>query len=182
MLSIYLSLLDSPDEVCRFEEIYNKYNVVMGKIALSILHNESDAFDATHNALIAIAKNIKKFPDSTNQEYERAYVNVVIRHAAINVLRKNKRNVKLVHIDMDKYFNNHSAEDDIAQKDEIERISKHIDNMSEIYHDVLRMKYLYNMSVHEISDILGLSENTVRSKLRRGTKQLQEAIKSGGVL
>ena len=181
MLSIYLAMLDDADDVRHFEEIYKEYRIIMGKIAFKILHDEIDAFDATHNALIAIAKHIKKCPDGTNKHYEKLYVSMVVRNAAINILRKRKKNVKVIYLDSEKYYTDRSPAYEIIEMDEIDRISKCINEMSYVYRDVLYMKYLYDMNIHEISDILDQSENTVRSKLRRGTEQLREILKSGGI-
>ena len=178
MLPVYLALLDDMDDIKRFEEIYEKYNVMMGKIALSILHNENDAFDATQNAFVAIAKHIKKFPDKANESYERAYVSIVTRHLSYNIYNKKSKEKNVVYLDMDKYYADHSFEDQIVEKDEIDRISKYIDGMSTIYRDVLFMNYLLDISAQDISNILETPENTVRSRLRRGIDQLRKLINS----
>ena len=79
---------------------------------------------------------------------------------------------------MDKYCADHSFEERIIEKDEIDRISKYIDGMSTIYRDVLFMNFLLDISAQDISNILETPENTVRSRLRRGIDQLRKLINS----
>lgn len=182
MISVYLMMLDEEGEKKRFEEIYDKYKLMMGKMALSILGDEEQAFDATHNALVAIAKNIKSFPDSTNEPYERAYVQKVVRNFCINEIHKRKKYPKTVNVDFNSYhLDVTSLDDEIAEKDVVDIIIKYIEGMSETYKSVLTMKYVYEMSAREISVALGLSENTVWSQIRRGTMALQKAMEKEGV-
>ena len=61
MLSFYLLMLDDESEKYRFEQIYNKYESMMAKIAMAILKDEDPAAEATSNAFVAICKNIKCF-------------------------------------------------------------------------------------------------------------------------
>jgi RNA polymerase sigma-70 factor (ECF subfamily) len=182
MLAICFALLDDPDDISRFTEIYQKYNVYMAKIAFSILGDEGYALEAVNDALVSMAKHIKKMPANTDKSHEQAYVNLVTRNSSLNILRKNKQDGNVIYLDLGEYGYDNLPETEILSNDVVERISGYIDKMSDVYRNVLRMKYLYDLSVHEISDILELSENTVRSKIRRGTEKLQEIIRSGGIL
>lgn len=177
MLSFYLAMLDDPGEKERFEEIYNKYKDMMGRIAFAFLKDEESAFDATNDALVAIAKNIKTFPPAANQVYESAYVQKVIRHAAINVINKRKKHPKVISLDLDfQVAEGTSSPHEFDSNTTVDAVTEYIRQMSTVYRDVLTFRYLYEMSAHEIAIALGLSENTVRSRIRRGTESLRVFI------
>ena len=181
MISIFLTILDNENEKDRFQEIYNKYKYMMGKLAYTILKDEDLAFDATQSALYAIAKNIKTFPPSTDERYERAYVQKVVRHCAIDKIRKNKKRPQILNLDL--YYDKIGVSEinSICDNDEIKMIKQYIMGMPEIYKNILFFRYIYGMDVHSICKVTCLSENTVRSRIRRGTLMLQNFIIQAGI-
>ena len=57
MLTLYLQMLDTPEEKVRFEEVYLTYRGLMYHTANRILHNRQDAEDAVHNAFLQVIKH-----------------------------------------------------------------------------------------------------------------------------
>ena len=52
--------------------------------------------------------------------------------------------------------------------------------MSDTYRDVLIMRYVHGVTVKEISSVLGLSCETVKTKLKRGKAILRSILKNEG--
>lgn len=183
MLTLYLSMLDGEGEKTHFEDVYNKYAGIMGKLALNLLKDEDAAFDALHNAFFSIAKNFNSFPDVNDKQYERSYVRRVVINFCINEFKKRENHPIVISFDLTEYnFNTRSAEDEVVEKDIIDKISQYIDGMPEDYKSVLLFKYVYEMNSREIGSVLEMSENTVRSKIRRGTIELKKYIDKAGVV
>ena len=177
MLSLYLSMLNEEEDKQRFESIYSKYRNMMGKLAFSILSDENAAFDATHDALVAIAKNIKSFPPASDELYERAYIKTVVRRFCINHMHKIKNVPPVLELNDDfDYESDIQLSEQISEKDHIIRITHYIENMSEVYRDVLTLRYVYEMTAGEIACATGLSIETVRTKIKRGSKLVQRYI------
>jgi RNA polymerase sigma-70 factor (ECF subfamily) len=59
---------------------------------------------------------------------------------------------------------------------EAARAAQAIDDMDEIYRDVLRLRYVDGLGPSDIAEILGESENVVSVRLHRGLKLLKEKI------
>ena len=60
MLSLYLSLVDSPEEKDKVRALYEKYHDLMMSVAFKIFRNEHDAQDAVHQAFITLINNLNK--------------------------------------------------------------------------------------------------------------------------
>ena len=60
---IYLQMIETPEDRSKFEIIYTEYRNMMYSVAFKILQNVMDAEDATHQAFVKIAENIKKVSD-----------------------------------------------------------------------------------------------------------------------
>ena len=181
MLSVFLAILDDEGEKDRFEEIYEKYRKMMGKLAYAILKDKDTAFDAVQNALLAIAKNIKTFPSSENEQKERAYVQKVVRNCAIDKIRKSQKNPKIISFELYHDGIGVSEINCIYENDEINIIKQCIKSLPDIYKDILYFRYIYEMDVRNICDVTSLSANTIRSRIRRGTFLLQDFIKQAGI-
>ena len=65
---------------------------------------------------------------------------------------------------------------DSGIKDEI--IQKALMNVKETYREAVILRDIQGLSYEEISEILGISEGTVKSRINRGRAQLQELLKS----
>ena len=182
MLAICLAMLEDDEDKRRFEQIYDKYNKLISRTALKILGDEEQAFDVTSNVFLAIARNIKSFPDSKEPAHERSYLYMSVRNYCVN--EKIKRANKPLILDIDTVVYNgaeNGALDLLVQREDIAKIVEYISGMPETYRDVLTMKYVYDMSAKEIADVLNLSPNTVWSIIQRGSVKLQNFIHSEGI-
>lgn len=65
----------------------------------------------------------------------------------------------------------------IETKIEIEKILKAIEKMDPAYQEVIKMRFLNELSPKEISVILGENENVISVRINRGKKLLQNLIK-----
>ncbi len=64
---------------------------------------------------------------------------------------------------------------DSGIKDEI--IQKSLLKVKEIYREAVILRDIQGMSYEEISEILGVNEGTIKSRINRGRAQLQELLK-----
>jgi len=59
---------------------------------------------------------------------------------------------------------------------ELKRVVEEINKLDFTYREVLSLFYLNEMSTREISDLLEIPYNTVRSKINRGRKKLLKSL------
>ena len=91
MINLYLSVLETDEDRCQFEDIYRQYKNRMYKFAISILHNNEDAEDVVHQSFLTIANNFDKIKSFSCHEMN-SYIVIIIRNTSINLYNKNKRN------------------------------------------------------------------------------------------
>ena len=167
-----MTVIDDDDNREGFEILYHKYNRIMYKVAMDILHNHELAEDALSTAFLNISKNfsdISSFPSAKIKNY----CVIVIRNAATDILRKEKR-----------FITDYEAEyTEIADVENIETISdynllkKAIASLSEKEQEILYLRCVMNMSFREIGNILNIKEGTARQRMTEARNSLMKKIK-----
>lgn len=67
-------------------------------------------------------------------------------------------------------------EESIIQNAEVTLITAAIDSLSENYKDVLVMRYIDDLSITEIADIIGTTENNISVRINRATESLKKNL------
>ncbi len=181
MLAFYMALIDEESDKEKFERIYHLYAKRMLKMAYSVLHNQSQCEDVVHEAFIKIARNINAV-DEVDSVKTLSYVLKATKNTAINwdkKRQKEKSNVKLD--DCEKL-----SDDDFIERLDIgntyNRVVEAILSLDEKYRDVLYYHFVCEMSVNNISDLLGRKTSTVKQQLVRGKKILLEKLREEQLL
>lgn len=66
------------------------------------------------------------------------------------------------------------AEDEIDEREAIEKIHARIPELSDTYREVITMRYVDGFTPKEIASMIGISENVVSVRIHRGTHKLRE--------
>ena len=154
-------------------ELYCQYSATMLYIADSILHDIHLAEDAVSEAFIKIINNLEKI--NINDCYRtRGFVVVIVRNVAFDILRKRKRN-KITPID--DYDDSIPYEEpnfeNITIEEACHKIIKCIGRLNKNYSDILYLKMEFDYSYKEISEILGVTQENVKTRLSRARKALK---------
>ncbi len=171
MLGVYLSVIETDDLKNRFEELYIKYSQLMYAVAFKILKNNEDAEDAVHQSFLNIAKHFEKVNDITRQDI-KPYLVVVVRNAAINIHRSNKRRESFIQELSARDTVETEAFDNYGYKELIEAITQ----LPQMYKDVLFLHYVEEFSVKETAEMLNLPQNTVYKRIERGKAVLADIL------
>ena len=87
MINLYLSVLETDEDRCQFEDIYRQYKNRMYKFAISILHNNEDAEDVVQQSFLTIANNFDKIKSFSCHEMN-SYIVIIIRtHLSISIIK-----------------------------------------------------------------------------------------------
>ena len=173
MLLFYLSVIDGDDEKRTFEYYYMTYRRQMLSAAKKVLGNEYDAEDAVHNAFMGIARHMEVL-GGCSKEKAGCYCVKAARNAALNIIRS--RTNETVSIDELRDVPDERSFDELLDKSGYEDVLNVIRNMDDVYRDVLYMRYVMDMPVKKIADVLGRKESTVKQQLVRGKKILVSAL------
>lgn len=68
------------------------------------------------------------------------------------------------------------AEEEVIRNEKFRRMHRALSQLEVKYQSVLSLKYFENKSTKEIAEILGISENTVKTHTRRGLIKLRDVL------
>ena len=168
---ILIFTFSNAQERDKFEIIYERYKKLMLHKAYGILRDYMLAEDAVSEALIRIYKNLHKIDDPTSGRCA-AFVVTIVKNTALTILEKENKTT----LDLDEYSEVLSDEQDVENlvlsDISTERIHILLDNLSEELRAVFVLRYAYDLSHKEISELLGISENNVTVRFHRARQKL----------
>lgn len=148
-----------------FSVIYQRYSGKIYGKCLSFFKNETEALDAVQDIFIKVLVNIGNFKEKSKFS---TWVYAISYNYCIDVIRKNK-NLPVTDFD-DKAENLDLADevDDhwITQIDS-RTIEKIMDKMNEGDKAILLMKYMDELSIKDICNVINKTESAVKMKLKR---------------
>ena len=153
------------------ESCYRLYEQKMYQAAYRILQDTGWAEDAVQNAFLKLMKGRVYFEDAGSEDCKK-YMNTVIRHSAIDIYNKKKREQELFcFCDMSVY--GQEADNRYACEKEAQ-VREVISVLSPRYFDVAYCLTVKNLSVKETAGELGISEANVRKRFERAKKILKQ--------
>lgn len=174
MLILYLGMLETPEEKDKFEELYNKYRRLMLYAANNILHDDFLAEDAVHQAFLKIIPHLHKLTDISCHK-TKTYVVIVVENVSRTIYAKKKKLELIITSteDIDEETGLEiTLEDTYFEKYDSEAIGKAIEQLPDIYRQVLVLHYYIGNSDKEIAMALDLNASTVRKRLERARQKL----------
>jgi RNA polymerase sigma-70 factor (ECF subfamily) len=178
MLPLYLSLIDDERSKSKFEQLYLQYRQTMLWTALNILHDQSLAEDAVHDAFLRILDHLENiFAMDCNKT--RGFIVVIVRNIALDQLRKRKRLAETDLADYEDYlFDPQSNPEQILlEKESQQAILTSLHKVKQTYTDALALQVSYGFSTQEIADLLNISSENARVRLHRGRQQIIRYLK-----
>ena len=164
----YTMLLETDPDRERFTRIYRANFQRMSKLANQILDPGPRAEDAVHDAFL---KFIQHFDELRDRPEERVatWLAVVVKNAALDMLRKERRETVLEAAVWEPAVP--------ADEGEFRALVAVIREMPEDYRRVLELRFVAEWSVAEIAQAMDLGENTVKTRIFRGRKMLAERLR-----
>lgn len=158
-------------------ELYETYEQKMFGIANAILHNDWQAEDAVHEAFVRMVPYLSRCKD-VNDEKTKILIVRVIKSAAIDIYRKNKReNTYILDSEEDWIEDKHNpVEVYLATLSAGEMLKKIIGQLSSDDRKIIEMRCYDGMPVSDIGEILGISTDNVYKRLSRARKRVKEII------
>lgn len=152
-----------------FATLIEQYKTQMYKTAKAILNNEEDVCDAIQEALMSAYKNIQTLKQ---EKYFKTWLIRITINKCYDIIEKNSINNSKIEKTI--CFEGEEKTSNIENKIDVNRALKAIDNDLRI---VTVLYYYDDISIKDISDILGIPTGTVKSKLSRAREKLYELLK-----
>ena len=157
-----------------FTVLYRRYAGKVFAKCISMLADEGQARDATQDIFIKVLLNLAKF---TEQSSFSTWVYSITYNYCIDMIRKKKKMPLLFTEDLGKISRETDPEvpDSVLLELKQERLEKVIDRLPPGDKAILMMKYIDDMQIKEIGDVLGKTESAIKMQIMRA-KQRSQAI------
>lgn len=164
----------------KMEQLYKLYESKMYTLAYSILKNVAQAEDVVQDSFIKLADYLDNI--STADDYKtKSLALKIVKTTAINAYRRNQKESSLFD-----YVENQEIEDpqNIIEAKLLNMHNHAILNpiffeMPDIYKEVIKLQYFYELTTAEISVLTGVDHSTIRKRSERAKKYVLERI--GGI-
>lgn len=149
-----------------FATLIETYKVSLYRVAKGILRNEYDVEDSVSESVFKAFKNLNKLKDKNNF---KAWIMRILVNECYSLLNKKKR----VDLQEDMGVYDITYEDN-HKGDMIDYINK-LDKDSRV---ILTLFYYEDMSIKSISEVLEISNGTVKSRLSRSKEKLKKLLEN----
>ena len=180
MLSVYLSMLDTPADKGFIEKLYNECEQELFSAAYQILKNSSDAEDAVHEAFLSAVKNIHKLRTFSCHEL-RLYMIVIVRNAAKRIYNKRR---KLNECDIDDFYDIESesnVEEQVLDSISVSEIKAAMRELSDYEYELLYLHIVREYKPRDIAELMGISGDNARQQLHRTRMKLIKILRERGI-
>ncbi len=147
------------------EMMIEKYSNMVYRLALTRTNTRENSEDVYQEVFLRLAR---KMPEFENEEHEKAWLIRVTINCSKNLLNssflKNTTEMK---------------EDIIFETKERHDIYYAVQELPVKYRTIIYLFYYEDYKISEISKILKINENTIKSRLSRAREKLKEKVEGG---
>jgi RNA polymerase sigma factor (sigma-70 family) len=159
-----------------FQQLYRQYSKAMYNTSLRIVNNTADAEDVLQESFLDAFRSLHDFHYRSTFG---AWLKRIVINKSINILRKRRNDF----VDMESTELQVVTDDEPANEEEmqykVEEVKRMITRLPDGYRTVLSLYLLEGYDHEEISQILNISHNTVRTQYVRAKQKLLTIIKQG---
>ena len=164
----------------KLERLFDLYEKKMYGTAFQILRDEGQAEDAVQDAFLRVMAHISRINQPESVETQRFMVKV-IRSAAIDIYRKNRKERENTVFDPEDIQKNRNGFEDrnldtVENRQTIQRALLALDKK---YREVLELRCYFGLSHKEIALLLDISEETAAKRYQRAKRIALKMIGDG---
>jgi RNA polymerase sigma-70 factor, ECF subfamily len=172
-------------DTCAFELVMRRYNRALYRTARSIVKDDAEAEDTLQDAYMQAYQSLARFRSESRL---LTWLTRIVVNEAVARLRKSARRAEVISLDGGMDYEQPAAEaamsigqsespDSAAMRAETRRLlERKIDELPEAFRTVFVLRALEEMTVEEVSAVLGIPEATVRTRYFRSRSMLREAL------
>lgn len=160
------------------EEIMNEYGQSIMWLAFTYVKDQKLAEDITQEVFIKCYKNIDKFRYDSSI---KTWLYSITTNYCKDVLKSfSYKTLKLNQLFFEQLPNKETPENKLEQKMRAEELSNSVLKLPVKYREILILFYFEELKIEQISELLNMKENTIKSRLYRGRQLLKEIYEGNG--
>ncbi len=152
--------------------LYQRYSKVMFGAAYQVLHDRQLAEDAVHTSFEKMMKRQSSLPDDDGSNRTKAFMAIIAKNTALDMLRSRKRE----HLtSLETEYGLEAPDDPLAvilDKESLAKFEAVIGRLPERVADTMRLRYIYNLEIMDIVNLLHITPENVSTRLYRGRNML----------
>lgn len=161
------------DEV--FEQIMTEYGQDILNLTYSYVKNVAIAEDLTQEIFVKCYLNLANFKQEAS--FRTWLWRIAINHCKDFLKSWHHRNVHLsTNADIEVEATSNRVEDIVIEKDETNELEQAILALPLKYREPIYLFYYQDLTIKEIKEILGVRENTIKTRLRRAKVLLKNHL------
>lgn len=161
-----------------YEALYRQYAKAMYNTSLRIVNNTADAEDVLQEAFTDAFRSLEDF---NYRSTFGAWLKRIVINKSINTLRKRKVHLEEIEETEAQALPAEEPVDERTIRLQVDGIRKTVQQLPDGYRAVLSLYLLEGYDHEEISEILGISHNTVRTQYIRAKQRLLNILKQEGL-
>ena len=175
---IIFGLVDTEEEQDKLEALFHRYKGMMFCSINGIINDKHLSEDILQEVFIKIANNIDKINDDIYSKEAKSFIMTITKNTALDYYRKNakKREHECYIADCEEAVFATIDKNHASKLDDENKIIYLFKSMKENYRDIFILKYVNGLENKDIAGLLGISEETVRQRISRGKKILEEKL------
>ncbi len=165
-----------------FEALISTHQQKVYNIALRMLTNEQDAFDASQEVFLKVYRNLDRFRENSSFS---TWVYRIATNTCLDFLRKKKE--KVISLDTQPEFENGESdlrltdktadtEEIILRKERQKILMDAIESLPPEHRKIIVLRDLQELSYQEIAEIIDANIGTVKSKISRARGALKKIL------
>jgi len=154
-----------------FGTLYTRHYASMVWLAYSVLLDRSLAEDAAQQAFV---KACEKLPDLKRADRFVPWLAQICRNEAHQFLRDRRRGQSALQTDVDDEAAPASQDPDLGL------VKAAVDRLAPMYREIVVLHYYQRMDYRQIAATLGIAGHTVRGRLFRARKQIEQTLRRNG--
>lgn len=179
MFPVVIMAMTDDDDRAYMEWLYRQYYRLMYSTAWKFFRDKAIVDDIVSDGCLALIKNIQTIKTLECSKL-RAYIVSTIRNTSLNYFDKQQRMDSHVTSGDWEAVSSLSDETDIERKvvleDELMQVWKAIMQLSTKEQQIMRMKYVLDMTDEEIARNVGLSANSIRKYVSRAREHIKAIV------
>ena len=134
------------------------------------------SYDITQDVFIKMMKNIDKY-NLENGKFQSWLLKIAVNTTKDYFRSKTyKQRIKNYDIEKHQIEDTLNIIDIISKKEEAIKIKEAVENLPKLQREAILLKYYNDLKIKEISTITGDNENTIKSRLYNGIKNLKKLL------
>lgn len=161
-----------------FRTLYARHNVRVFRFILRFVKDEGQAEDLIGEVFLDVWRQADRFEGRSSVS---TWILGMARFKALSSLRKTTE-AELDEEQAAAIADDADTPETVSQKlDKAKAIRRCIDQLSPEHREIVDLVYYQEKSISEVAEIVGIPENTVKTRMFYARKRLQELMQSAGV-